>query len=143
MSTYRTDPTREKITLCVAGYPIAKDWIECIAKFDSGCDDDWISEELASQIGLVSREADPVLCTNFEGTTFISDQKTDMMTWMHDKNGKSISGSFRISEYASFAIVIGKHTLFSEKIFSTGEKVHSTGVLVTKKISKGMLSQLG
>jgi hypothetical protein len=65
------------------------------------------------------------------------------MTWMHDKNEKSICGSFRISENASFEIVIGKHTLFREKIFSTGAKVHNAGVLLTKKISKGMFSHVG
>jgi hypothetical protein len=143
ISTYQTDPTREKITLCVAGYQLGKDWIQCVAKFDSGCDDDWISEELASWIGLVSREVDPVLCTTFDGSTFISDRVTDMMTWMHDKKEKSICGSFRISKNASFDIVIGKHTLFREKIFSTGAKVNNTGVLLTKKISKGMFSQVG
>ena len=87
-------------------------------------------------------EADPVLCTTFDHRTFISDRVTDKITWMHENNEKSICGSFRISENAPFEIMIGKHTLFREKIFSTGPKIRNAGVLVTKKISKGMFSHV-
>jgi len=136
------DPTREKITLCVADYQWSEDWYKCVAKFDSGCDDDWISEELVSKIGIPSEEADRLLCTTFDGSTFISDKTTDKITWMHDNTDKSISGSFRISKNASFGIIIGQKTLFRESIFSTGVKVSSTGVLVTKRISKSTVSHI-
>jgi hypothetical protein len=81
-----------------------------------------------------------MLCTTFDGSSFISDRVTDKLTWMHNKNEKSICGAFRISKNVSFDIVIGKRTLFYEKIFSTGTKVRkNAGILLTKKISKGKL----
>jgi len=111
----------------------------CIAKFDTGSDDDWMSKRLALEIGVELEEARPLLCQNFDGSHFISDLVANNVTWMHDKNTKTICGTFRIGQHTSYEVVIGKRTLFDEKIYSTGEKIRDAGVLVTKKISKGML----
>lgn len=137
-ATYKADPTREKIALCVAGYQLAEDWLKCMAKFDTGCDEDWMSEKLASKIGLKLTETDSIMCTNFDGSRFISDQITDKITWIHDNNKKSICGTFRISENQPYDVVIGYRTLFHENILRTGVKIHNAGILTTKKISKGL-----
>jgi hypothetical protein len=137
------DPTREKIQLCVAKYPIDKDWITCMAKFDTGCDDDWISEKLASEIGIELEQAPILRCSNFDNSIHISEHSISRLTWMHDQNQKTICGTFRVGKHSHYDIIIGKQTLFEKKIYSTGDKVHNTGVLVTKRISKGRLVRKG
>ncbi|PMD62721.1 uncharacterized protein K444DRAFT_661806 [Hyaloscypha bicolor E] len=137
----REDPTGETIKLFVAGYRVdanKPDWLHFFAKFDSGADDDWISERLVSDLGLPSKNAEQLLqCTNFDGTTFISDRAVaDRLTWIRDQEVKSVSGYFRILPDAPFDLVIGKNTLFREKIFKKGSAPHKAGVLVTKKITK-------
>lgn len=130
------------MTICIAGSQSAgagnEDWIPCIAKFDSGADDDWISEELVSRTGLLQKEAEALECKNFDGTKFISDQYIDNLTWQRKDSPKTICGPFRILPDAPYELVIGKTTLFREKIFSVNATPRAAGVLVTKKITKGI-----
>lgn len=145
MISARDDPTWGEVTICVAGAQNVtadgEDWLSCVAKFDTGTDDDWISEKLVTKIGLLQEETEPWECKNFDGTIFISDQHISRLTWVQEEANKSLSGSFRILPEAPFDLLIGSKTIFRAKIFVAPSRspLHAAGVLVTKKITKGML----
>jgi hypothetical protein len=142
------DPTKEFIWVFVAGsqkprsgYRQVDDWVQCHAKFDSGADDDWISEELATGLGFKSKQAETWECHIFDGNIFTSDKCVGRLTWIREgtvkgdapqTETKTISGPFRIMPNAPFEILIGRKTLFGRKIFDK----KSALILVVKKPTK-------
>jgi hypothetical protein len=116
--------------------PDRSGWIESVAKFDTGANDNWMAESVVEELGAIRQNVEPDFYVTFTGEVIKSDKEVRNITWGSVDGHQTRVTNFRIAPAnAKFKVVFGKELIGHEKIYEYCPK--SAHVLTKLPQTKG------
>jgi hypothetical protein len=115
-----------------------RSWIESVAKFDTGANDNWMAESVVNELGAIPENVEPDFYETFTGEMIKSSQRVRNITWGSVDGTQTRVTNFRVAPAnAKFKVLFGKELISSEEIYTYCPK--SAHVLTKIPQKKGLL----
>jgi hypothetical protein len=107
----------EAIKICSTGKN--KRWVNTIAKFDTGANDNWIATSVVEKLGITPEATQVESYEIMTGEALKSNKIVRNITWGANGKNKTFVTDFRIAPpNAGFKVLFGQEFISSEKIYT-------------------------